>query len=191
MYFRAKDQELIARLREQGRLERERRQLKDTLGSADERLPGALQQAGFSADGLALLHLVPLVDVAWADKGITARERELVLALAARRGVAEDSPEHERLEGWLDRRPEQSVFDTAYEAIRTLLAHQDVSRRSATKEELVEWTTRVAEATGGILGMVSISRDERECLDRIAEIVTTEPGEGGAQASDQAANAGR
>jgi hypothetical protein len=186
-YFRRKDQELIARLREQGRLERERRGLRDQLGSEDERLPAALQEAGFSEDGLALLHLVPLVDVAWADKGVTARERELVLALAAKRGVAEDTPEHRRLEGWLGRRPDQQIFDTAYEAMRVLLARQDESVRDATREELVLWTTRVAEATGGILGMLPISREERECLERIANSVTEPPKSAGDKVSDRAA----
>lgn len=168
-YFRRKDQELIAKLREQGRQERERQALQDRLGSPDDRLPAALQKAGFRADGLALLHLVPLVDVAWADKGITGRERELVLALAERRGVAPESPDHRQLIDWLARRPDQTTFDTAYAAIQTLLSQQDAKTRATTRIELVQMTTRVAEATGGILGMMPISREERECIDRIFE----------------------
>ena len=171
-YFHRRDQELIARLREQGRLERDRQVLRSRLRSADDHLPAELQEAGFTADGLALLHLLPLVDVAWADKGITARERDLVLALAASRGVAQDSPEHRRLGGWLERRPEQEIFDTAYEAIRVLLAQQDEAGRATTRLELLGWSTRVAEATGGILGMAPISGDERDCLDRIADLFT-------------------
>ena len=189
-YFRRRDQELISRLREQGRLEKERLVLRDRLGSDDERLPAALQEAGFSADGLALLHLVPLVDVAWADKGVTARERELVLALAARRGVSRDTPEYRRLEGWLERRPDQQVFEIAYTAIQALLAREDATARQTTRQELVQWTTRVAEATGGILGMRPISREERECLDRIADLVMKEPGGAGATVPDPASGAG-
>lgn len=170
-YFHRWDQELIARLREQGRLEREREELRSRLWNADDRLVVELQEAGFTADGLALLHLVPLVDVAWADRGITPRERDLVLALAASRGVAPGSTEHQRLEEWLDRRPEQAIFDTAYEAIRALLGQQDVAGRADSRQELIAWTTRVAEATGGILGMFPISGDERDCLDRIAKLV--------------------
>ena len=189
-YFRRRDQELISRLREQGRLEADRLALRDRLGTEDERLPAALQDAGFSADGLALLHLVPLVDVAWADKGVTARERELVLALAARRGVSADTPEYRRLEDWLERRPDQQVFETAYTAIQTLLARQDPPARQTTRHELVQWATRVAEATGGILGMLPVSREERECLDRIAELVTDTPDDAGTPASDPASGAG-
>ncbi len=184
-YFRRQDQVLIAQLREQGRLERDRQTLRDRLGTDDDRLPTKLQEAGFSADGLALLHLVPLVDVAWADKGITPRERELVLALAASRGVSPETPEHRRLVGWLERRPDQQTIDTAYAAIQALLAQQETSARATTRLELVASTTRVAEATGGILGMAPVSREERECLDRIAELLSREPDDPGAGGSDQ------
>jgi hypothetical protein len=172
-YFRRQDRELIAKLREEGRVERERQEIGDRLGSADDRLPAELQKIGFRADGLALLHLVPLIDVAWADKGVTGRERALVLALAERRGVHADSPEHDQLEAWLNSRPDQHVFDTAYEAIQLLLAHDTEGRRATTRQELVRMSTQVAEATGGILGMVPVSKGERECLDRISEMLTT------------------
>lgn len=175
-YFRRRDQELIQKLREEGRIERERQQIGERLGTVDDRLPAELQKLGFRADGLALLHLVPLIDVAWADKGVTQRERDLVLALAERRGVTADSPEHHQLVKWLTQRPHQHVFDTAYEAIRTLLAHDTKTGRATTQQELVDMSTQVAEATGGILGMMPVSRGERECLDRISDVLTAQVG---------------
>ena len=174
-YFRQRDRELIERLREQGRLERERQALGARLGRSDaDPLPAELQRTGFAGEGLALLHLMPLVDVAWADRGITARERALVLALAEGRGVEPGTEPYARLEGWLDRRPDQAVFDAAYEGIRALLAQTDATARASTGAELVAASTRVAQATGGILGMAPISREERECLERIAELLTGE-----------------
>lgn len=171
-YFRRRDLELIEKLREEGRIERERQEIGEHLGTADDRLPAELQKVGFRADGLALLHLVPLIDVAWADKGVTQRERDLVLALAERRGVTAESPEHDTLVEWLARRPDQHVFDTAYEAIQVLLAHDTTAGRAKTQRELVHISTQVAEATGGILGMLPISRSERECLERISDTLT-------------------
>jgi len=178
-YFRKKDQELIDRLRERARQESERQALGTRLGRpADDALPAELQRLGFTADTLALLHLVPLVDVAWADRGVTERERALVLALAESRGVAPDTDAYRRLQGWLDRRPEQAVFDTAYEAMRALLARDDPSLRAGTREELVAASTRVAQATGGVLGMAPISREEKACLAHIAELLTAGPDSG-------------
>ena len=91
-YFRRRDLELIAELRRQGRLERDRRVLKEELAIADPELLAHLQDIGFSPDNLVLLHLVPMVEVAWAEVEVTARERELILVLAERRGVAMETP---------------------------------------------------------------------------------------------------
>ena len=167
-YFWRKDRELIAKLREQGRQAKARAELKKRLAVADEALPADLQTAGFTPDNLALLHLVPLVDVAWADGGIADRERQLILALAARRGVAEDTPAYAQLVGWLDRWPGRRFFQTAYSGIRAMLAQEDPQARAAGERDLIEWSTKIAEATGGILGMMPISREEREVLTRIA-----------------------
>ena len=96
------------------------------------------------------------------------RERQLILALAARRGVAEDTPAYAQLVGWLDRWPDRRFFQTAYSGIRAMLAQEDPQTRAAGERDLIEWSTKIAEATGGILGMMPISREEREVLTRIA-----------------------
>jgi hypothetical protein len=174
-YFFRKDRELIDHLREEGRKEAERRALEEELQTHDTAFLQELQAAGFSPDNLRLIHLVPLVEVAWSEGEVTARERELILALASRRGFATDSAAFQQLVGWLDSRPDAAFFETTYEAIRRLLALQDETSRQATREDLVAWCTRIAEATGGILGMAPISKDERECLRRVAERISTPP----------------
>lgn len=171
-YFWRKERELIARLREQGRRERERQVLENRLGVADDALLSDLQTAGFTPDNLGLLHLVPLVEVAWAEGEVTTREREFILALAERRGILSGTPAYAQLVGWLDRCPDAHFFDRAFQAMRALLAGQDADTRAAAERDLVEHCTRVAEAAGGILRMAAISRDERECLKRIADRLT-------------------
>jgi hypothetical protein len=171
-YFWRKDRELIAKLQEKGRLEKQRRELQQQLGDVEERLLADLQAAGFSPDNLGLLHLIPLVEVAWAEGEVTPRERELVLALAARRGISPDSQGYRQLTGWLDTCPDADFFETAYQAIRAMMAQQDPDAREATEHDLIEWATRIAEATGGILGIVPACRDERECIKSISAKLT-------------------
>jgi hypothetical protein len=171
-YFRRKDRELIDKLRQQGRKERDRRGLEEQLDTHDPALLDALQAEGITPENLALLHLTPLIEVAWAEGEVTPRERELVLALAARRGVEPDTPSYQRLAGWLDQNPGQDFFATATNAIRKMMALQDLGTRDAEKRDLLAWSTRIAEATGGILGMMPISGEERECLRRIASRFT-------------------
>ncbi len=171
-YFRRRDRELIDRLHEQGRKERERQGLEEQLNAHDPEFLDALQAEGVTPDNLALLHLAPLIEVAWAEGDVTARERELVLALALRRGIEPDGPLYRQLAGWLDRHPGQAFFDTATKAIRKMLALHDQRTREVEEKDLLAWSTRIAEATGGILGMMPISREERECLRRIADRLT-------------------
>ena len=171
-YFWRRERDLIARLREEGRRERERRVLADQLGDADEAFLAKLQSAGFTPDNLVLLHLVPLVEVGWAAGDVGVRERELILAMAVRRGVAPNTPAYARLTGWLDHRPDTDFFDTAGEAIRLVLEYEDPETRTADQQDLVDSCTRIAEATGEILGLVRISRGERECIQRIVHRLT-------------------
>jgi len=174
-YFYRKDRELIEHLREEGRKEAERHALEEELQTDDATFLEELQAAGFSPDNLRLIHLVPLVEVAWSEGEVTARERELILALASRRGFDTDSAAFRQLVGWLDSQPDAAFFETTYKAIRRLLALEDETSRQATQEDLVAWCTRIAEATGGILRMAPISKDERECLRRIADRISTPP----------------
>ena len=174
-YFHRKDRELIERLREEGRRQAERRGLEDRLDTHDAAFLEQLQAAGFAPDNLALLHLVPLVEVAWSEGEVTSRERELILAMAARRGVATDGPAYGQLVGWLDQQPDKTFFETTYEAIRKILALKDETSRHADQQNLASWSTKIAEATGGVLGMMPISKDERECLRRIAQRLSEAP----------------
>ena len=173
-YFRRRDLELIAELRRQGRLERDRRVLKEELAIADPELLAHLQDIGFSPDNLVLLHLVPMVEVAWAEGEVTARERELILVLAERRGVAMETPVYQQLVGWLEHEPTPDFYETALDAIRATLDREDETARQADLKDLVEWSIRIAEATGGILGMAKVCREERECLQRITKRLTAE-----------------
>ena len=175
-YFRRKDRELIERLREDGRKQAERHDLENRLGTHDAVFLEQLQATGFTPDNLALLHLVPLVEVAWSEGEVTPRERELILALAVSRGVTPDGPIHAQLVGWLDERPAEAFFETTYEAIRKMLALEDAPSRHAMQQDVESWSTKIAEATGGVLGMMPISKDERECLRRIAERLSEAPG---------------
>ena len=176
-YFHRKDRELIERLREEGRKQAERHDLENRLGTHDTAFLEQLQAAGFAPDNLALLHLVPLVEVAWSEGEVTSRERELILALAARRGIATDGPAYAQLVGWLNDEPAEAFFETTYEGIRKVLALEDETSRHTSQLDLESWCTKIAEATGGILGMVPISKAERECLRRIAERISEAPRE--------------
>jgi hypothetical protein len=57
----------------------------------DEALADVLQGFGLGADGIGVLHLVPLVELAWADGDVAPRERDRILEMARLRGVVPGS----------------------------------------------------------------------------------------------------
>ena len=87
-YFRKKDQELIDRLRRAAASDRARHDLEERTGLHDPEMLNELQSLGFTPDTLTLLPLVPLVQVAWSEGGVSNAERSQILSLARSRGIA-------------------------------------------------------------------------------------------------------
>lgn len=172
-YFRRRDRELLERLQRSSRDEGERRALGARTGLADEEALRDLQALGFTTDTLALLPLMPLVQVAWADFGVTEAERDAVLRIAHDRGIADDSPAGRQLREWLTTAPAAEVFDGATRLIRAVLDGPAHRIEGMTAGELVACCERIAESSGGVFGIIGrVSADERARLDAIARALT-------------------
>jgi hypothetical protein len=172
-YFRKKEQELIEQMRKRAAKQAERQDLGEAVGVADEEIQATLQEMGYTHETVKLLHLVPLVQIAWASGSVTPREREMVLRLCEWRGVEKDSPAWEQLNNWLDQRPSDEFFLTMLRIIRHLLEFQTVNKRVAGRTDLISFCIRIATASGGFLGVTSkISEGEQMALDQIVEELT-------------------
>ena len=121
-YFRKQDQELIERMRKAAAAVREREALEAKTGLHDPELLKDLQELGFTADTVSLLPLMPLLQVAWAEGGVSPQERRLIVDLARRRGITDGSPADAQLSEWLTRSPDTSVFRRAERLIAAVLA---------------------------------------------------------------------
>ena len=164
-YFRKQEQELIERMRAHAAAEAERADISAATGVVDENVLKTLQELGFTRETVPLLHIVPLAHVAWSDGEMSARERELILEIAASRGVAEGSEGHKKLTAWLETRPSEDFFAKALMAAG-VMAKTYVD--GPTPADLVEYCMRVADASGGIMGFKRISKAERDLIARIA-----------------------
>jgi hypothetical protein len=166
-YFRKKDRELIERMKQASQAEQSRRELGQRTGLTDPELLKDLEDLGFTPDTIALLPMVPVIQMAWAEGGITPAERTLIVNLARQRGMAQGSAADRQLQEWMDTRPDGSVFSRATRLIRAMLdSGQDSGMMSA--DEVVKQAENIAYASGGILGLAKVSSEEKAILASLA-----------------------
>ena len=169
-YFHRKEQELIEKLRQRRQAEAQMKELAEASGIPNEDVLKTLQELGYTRDTVSLLHLVPLISVAWADNKVSGSEREMILEAARLRGVAEDGPAYKQLNDWLTHRPSDEFLDQTLRVISDLAGTDRPDGTKIDRDELLELSTRVAAASGGILGLGNkISPEEQALLDRIAQ----------------------
>lgn len=168
-YFRKKDRELVEKMRRAAEVDQARTRLGQTTGLNDPALLQELQELGFTADTVSLLPLVPVLQMAWAEGGVTREEREVLVRFARSRGIAPDTAADRQLTEWLANRPDEAVFARAGRLIRALLESGSPSAAALTADELVLHAEKIAAASGGILGLGRISPEERALLKQIAQ----------------------
>jgi hypothetical protein len=169
-YFRKKDRELVEKLRRSAAADQARGELSKQTGIVDPAMLAELQELGFTADTVSLLPLVPVLELAWAEGGITPAERQLLVSLARSRGIAEGSAADHQLTAWMASRPAPEVFAKAGRLISALLSSGSGVAQGLTADQLVQYCEQIASASGGLLGLPirAISMEERNLLTRIA-----------------------
>jgi hypothetical protein len=168
-YFRRKDKELIEKMRKAAAAEEARVEMGKRTGLADPGLLAELETLGFTPETVILLPLVPIVQVAWAEGGVSDAERHLIVKLARARGISEGSAADAKLTEWLARRPADRVFVDAARLIRAMLDAPGHPGISITADDLVKQAESIASASGGMLGIIGrISAEERQILNTLA-----------------------
>jgi hypothetical protein len=167
-YFHRKEKELIEKLRKRRAAEAQMNELSEATGNPNEEILKTLQELGYTRDTVALLHFVPLLNVAWADGIVSRQEREMILEAAGLHGVAEGSSTYKQLIDWLDNRPSEEFFEHTLRIVRDLLETTPRVDGKVGSHGVLDDCTRVAAASGGILGFgVKISAEEQALLQRI------------------------
>jgi hypothetical protein len=168
-YFRKKDRELVEKMRKAAEADQARGELSKQTGISDPAVLAELQELGFAADTVVLLPLMPVLELAWAEGGITAAERQQLVSLARTRGIAEDSAADRQLTAWMAERPAPEVFGKATRLISALLDSGAPAAKGLTADQVVKYAEQIASASGGLLGLNirAISPEERELLARI------------------------
>jgi hypothetical protein len=168
-YFQRKEQELIAKLRQRGQVDATRKSLGERAGVADQEILDDLEALGYTPETVMLLHLVPLLQMAWAEGGVSDRERALIVQAARARGIDEGSPADLQLSEWLSARPSGDQFDRSLRVIGAILQTRPPEERAVSQRDLLAYCSSIASASGGILGFGKVSAEEERLLARISQ----------------------
>jgi hypothetical protein len=167
-FFQKRDREILENMRKAAAAERRRTEMGAAIGVADAETLRELEELGFTPDTIVLLPLVPVVQVAWAEGGVSTAERDLLVQLARSRGIAEGSAADQQLSQWLTRPPDSRVFAGATRLVRAMLDANPPAQGDLDADALVRYCEKIAEASGGFLGLNRISSEERALLATVA-----------------------
>lgn len=144
------------------------------MATDEEVLLADLAVLGLDPGSYRAVVLLPMIEVAWADRTIQAQERKHILEVAkghnllsGRGAVA--------LEVWLRERPSDELLELG-RSVLVRLAHKrsglgaDLPEHSL--DTVVELCAQVAEAAGGVFGLIwRVSGDERKAIREIGKAI--------------------
>lgn len=167
-YFRRQDEEQRRKLREQLEAKANevarREKLAAALKTSDEAILHRGVELGLTGESAKVLHLLPLVHVAWADGSVTAKERLLILQAAEAHGSKPGDEAMTLLTTVLEKRPAQAWLDGVHD-----LLHAVTRSGGSHAKNIVELCTDVARASGGFLGFGGKVDDaERKFIEQFA-----------------------
>jgi hypothetical protein len=134
-------------------------------GIDDPDLLARLAELGIRPETLAALTLVPLIETAWADGVMDAKERAAVLHGAATSGIAPESASYRLLEIWTMERPAPEITAIWREFIAAIAESLSERERAALRAKIIGRAWAVANAAGGFLDAApSVSAEEHAAL---------------------------
>jgi hypothetical protein len=163
-FFAKQNEALVAKLR----AAEEKRGLGAAAGIQSQILLDKLHALGLAPETLLALGLVPLIEVAWADGHIDARERAAILEASEKQGVQKGTASYDLLQSWIDRRPTPDLIQAWEGYLDDVLERLDEKAGADLERALIGRARNVASAAGGILGLGSkISATEQAVIDRL------------------------
>jgi hypothetical protein len=166
-FFRREDERLTQRLRELKHRETSREALATASGISKQAILDALLNLGIRPEVIGALSVVPLVEVAWADGTLDAREKRAILDRAEKSGIAPGAIDHDLLRSWLDHKPEPKLLTAWTHLIQGMCEQLTDEQVTALRTGLVERARAIAKASGGLLGVGSVSTAEEDMIRRL------------------------
>ena len=147
-------------------------ELAEITGLSDQAVLERVVDLGVTPMTLAAFAIVPMLYVAWSDRVLDPSERKAILLEATAGGLKSTSPAYGLLETWLTERPNPDLFQAWKDYHAELMPMLGEAERTQLKADVLGKAERVARASGGFLGVATVSNEEREALREITEMLT-------------------
>lgn len=171
-FFMEQDRILLEKLREMKRIELKRQAISEVTGVTNPQRLDRLMALGITPETAAMLALVPLIEVAWADGKMEEKERRAILSVVSKGGLTKSSPNYELLDHWLSRKPTAELLEAWTHYVEEFSEQVEPDERQRFEEWLVDRARTVAEAAGGFLGLTSpISDAEQKMIDKLRSAI--------------------
>lgn len=168
-FFQKENDKLLARLRATKERVAAREALAREIRLEDEDILDHLIDVGIRAETWLAVSLVPLVEVAWANRVMDRNERAAILGAAAEHGIEENSDASQLLSSWLAHRPSPKLRQAWAEYMEVATRSLSDSARNAIREKILQQSRAIAATAGGFLGLLSpISEAEERLLEELA-----------------------
>jgi hypothetical protein len=171
-FYEKENKEKLAAMKAKLDTQQSKDDLRKASGMTDDAVLDKLVHLGLSADTIAALSLVPLIQVAWADGTIQDNERTAILQGAHGKGLERGSPGYELLQSWLGKKPSDELLEAWEAYIKALVAQLNDEQNRLLKNQIVGFAKMVAAAAGGFLGIGRVSASEEKVLHRIEAAFT-------------------
>jgi hypothetical protein len=162
------DRLLLEKLREIKRIEEARKAISEISGVTAQKNLDRMMELGITPETAAMLALVPLIEVAWADGRMDVEERKAILDLVSQGGLTRGSPNYELLDHWLARKPAPELLEAWTHYVEGLCEQMTAEERDRFEQWVLDRTRTIAESVGGFLGLTSpISEAERQMIQKL------------------------
>ena len=170
-YFRNKDAEIVDKLKQVFQTQVTRDSLR-AAGISNEQVIDRMVNLSLKGEMLAAFKLYPLVEVAWADGSVDKREIDAVLAAAVKVGIPHTGEAIARIKDWLHRGPNDDARAVWKMFATELRNNLSPAQLDEFRKDLVKFATNVAEASGGILGLImKVDVREQRVIDTITRLL--------------------
>jgi hypothetical protein len=167
-FFRQMNQKLTDKLQAENKKKLDKEAISKLTGITSDELLEKLVGLKLGASTVAAFGLLPVVEVAWADGRVDAKEERAVMDASKQAGLTGAAAEI--VQEWLKEKPAKALFETWKNYIAAICEHLDADAKTLMKNEVVGRARTVAEASGGFLGLGShVSKEEQAVLDKIAK----------------------